>query len=171
MIMNVLQGPPQGLDQVDAVRPKFADEQQRIERGTLMTDKQGAWHVAMAADRGTANLPGQRIFVALNNDTDADVEFSGKIAGLSADVPGYIFETAAIDDVASVEASDIDAFLTLADGGLYQVGVVNGNTIYGQLKSLPVRRIANNRPRHDRDIAQSVAVVMAMYVPFARVTA
>ena len=171
MILNVLQGPPQGLDQVDLVRPKFADETQRIERGTLMTDKAGAWHVAMAADRGDADSPGQRIFVALNNDTDADVEFSNGIAGLAADVPGYIFETEAIENADAVTAADVDEFLTLADGGLYQVGVVNGDTIYGQLKSAPVRRLRNNRPRHDVNITGSVAVVLSMYVPFARVTA
>lgn len=170
MILNVLSGPPQGLDQVDMVRPKSADEAQRIERGTLMTDKQGAWHVAMAADRGDVNSPGERIFVALNNDTDVDVEFSNGIAGLAADVPGYKFETEAIEGADAITSAQVDEFLTLADGGLYQVGVANGDTIYGQLKSVPVRRLRNNRPRHDVNITGKVAEVLSMYVPFARVT-
>lgn len=160
MILNVLQGPAQGLSQTDWIRPKATAETGTITRGTLLVDVDGAWLIAQAANKGSATAPGARIFVALNNDTDADVQFSDRIAALAAD-NGLIFETSAF---ASGLTLGLDEWLTLANGGVYTNAVVTGDTVYGQVKSLPEKRMQNNRLPSD-DIFVDVVQVLSMYIP------
>lgn len=167
MILNLL-NPAQGLDQTSVEAPKAAEESGAIVRGTLLTLVGGFFHIAKAADKGDANAPGAKIYAALNGDTDADVQFSGVIAAVEVSVNGQLLETSALDPDATFE---LDDYLTLGADGLYTNGVVNGDTIYGQLRSLPTRRLVNNRPDHASGLTAMVAKIDTAYVPQATVSA
>ena len=161
MILNVIQGAAQGLDQVDKVLPKASTETAAIRRGNLIVNDEGAWRLAMAADKGSATIPGPRLWVALNNDTDSEVEFAKLLAGLQAD-NGLIFETSAFATGLTLAINDN---LTLADGGLYTNVVASGNTVYGQVQSLPELRQQMNRHPVNDDMFVSVVQVLSMYIP------